>query len=104
MAETGAPSLSDDFSFEIRMLDPASIASPDSELLLKIGRLRFEVWKHENSICEEMFPDKIWLDSLDCNNAFHWVAISSKSGDIVAASRLTLHTSLDDDYRDVQLW
>lgn len=86
------------------MLDPASISSPDSELLLKIGRLRFEVWKHENSICEEMFPDKIWIDSLDCNNAFHWVAISSKSGEIVAASRLTLHTSLDDDYRDVQLW
>ena len=98
-----AAEVGDDIMFDVRMLDPASHETLDSDLLREIGQLRFNVWKHENSINEELFPDKCWVDSLDCK-AYHWVATDRKSGAIIASSRLTLHSSLDDDYRDVQLW
>ena len=80
-----------------------TITSSCTGILLEIGRLRFNVWKNENSIKDDLFPDKVWVDDLDYT-AHHWIARSSRSGAIIGASRLTLHHSLDDDYRDVQLW
>jgi predicted GNAT family N-acyltransferase len=37
------------------------------------------------------------------DTARHWI-VRNSDGDLVAAARLTWHVSLDDDYRDVQLW
>jgi predicted GNAT family N-acyltransferase len=60
------------------------------------------VWEEENAIDPELFPNRCWVDSLD-EEARHWV-VEDETGAWVAAARMTLHTTLDDDSRDVQVW
>lgn len=51
------------------------------------------------------FPDKKWLDSGDyLPTTKHWIVLSLDTKQVIAAARLTWHVTLDDDYRDVQLW
>ncbi len=78
------------------------IAHTDSVSLEAIGKLRYEVWKSEGSIEENMFPSGVWIDDMDsAPTARHWLA---KAGDmVVACARLTVHGE-SDDYRDVKLW
>ena len=69
---------------------------------LAIGRLRYDVWEAEGSIDKDIFPDRLFVDELD-KSARHFT-IHAPDGTIVAAARLTWHESLDDSYRDMQLW
>ncbi len=79
------------------------IRPDDANSMKRIGELRFRVWEEENSINSDLFPDKCWLDSLDSAGR-HWVLEDAQSGAWMAAARMTLHTTLEDGYRDVQLW
>ena len=85
----------------------------EDSILNKIGKLRYLVWEEEGAINAEAFPSKLFLDDLDRQTEFvrHWVVELNRTsdeygneGDLVAAARLTMHLSLDDDYRDVALW
>ncbi len=67
------------------------------------AQLRYRVWEEEGAINAAAFPDKSWLDR-DDDTARHWVVRRLDTGEVVAAARLTLHASLDDDSRDVALW
>lgn len=77
----------------------------NSPVMTSIGKMRFEVWKDERSIAEELFPEGTWLEPMDYGeNARHWVACK-ESGEFVASARLTKHVSVEeDDYRDIRLW
>jgi predicted GNAT family N-acyltransferase len=77
------------------------VSHEDAELMDEIGRLRYEVWQQEQSINPELFPDRCWIDSLDPVGR-HWVVLDGDR--VVAAARLTMHTNIDDDYRDMKLW
>lgn len=81
------------------------IRPDDAKSLQRIGHLRYQVWEEENSINAALFPGRCWLDPLDLTHtARHWVLEDAQSGEWVAAARLTWHATLEDDYRDVQLW
>ena len=74
----------------------------DETMRIIIGRLRFEIWENEGSLDASQFgEEKLFVDDLDAT-ARHWVVYHK--GCVVAAARLTWHTSLNDDYRDVKLW
>ena len=68
-----------------------------------IGKLRYEVWSDEGHIDSSLFPTRCWLDELDFSSR-HWVVRDDGGRDIVAAGRCSLHSSLDDESRDVALW
>ena len=86
----------------VEISDPEEILSTDIDALNLIGKLRYKVWEEEGSINAEAFPNRSWVDELDkCGK--HWV-VKDSSGEFIAAARLTVHETLDDDYRDVQLW
>lgn len=86
-------------------LSPLSSNSSNNDrnrlLLEEIGKLRFKVWKDEGSINLNQFPNEIWIDNLD-EFAIHYLI--KVNNQLVASARLTLHTSFDDNSRDVQLW
>jgi predicted GNAT family N-acyltransferase len=82
----------------LREIDPK-----DTRSLQRIGELRYRVWEEENAINPELFPNRCWVDSLD-QEARHWVLEDRVTGAWMAAARMTLHTTLDDDSRDVQVW
>lgn len=58
-----------------------------------IGSLRYEVWSQESETFGRIFPLGIWLEPSDID-AKHFVVICD--GKIVAAARVTLHTTLSD--------
>ena len=75
------------------------------DVIEEIGRLRYDVWKGDGLLDLSLFPDGTWVDDMDFGiRARHWVIREAKTGELVAAARLTRHESLDDDYRDVKLW
>ena len=43
------------------------------------------------------------VDELD-NVGRHWIIKDAVTGELMATARLTLHSTLNDSYRDVQLW
>ena len=77
-----------------------------------IGRLRCDVWAAEESLDRAQFPQGMWWDELDeASTTRHWIIFGTQESDgdtkcpvLAAAARLTLHSSLDEGYRDVQLW
>ena len=75
----------------------------DARGMQRIGELRYKVWEEENSINTELFPNRCWIDPMD-TEARHWVVEIEDTGEVVATARLTLHTSLEDSSRDVQIW
>lgn len=77
----------------------------DKAVLEEIGKLRYECWLGEGVIDAALFPDKLWVDDMDYGpSARHWVVRELTTNAVVGAARLTWHSSLDDDYRDVKLW
>lgn len=82
----------------LREVDPA-----DASAMRRIGELRYAVWEGENSINPDLFPDRCWVDALD-HEGRHWVLQDAATGEWMATARMTLHRTLEDDYRDVQLW
>lgn len=85
-----------------------SFVSPIKEInatnhddLDRIGSLRYIVWK-EYGINDAEFPNKIWVDDLDLVGR-HWI-IENDQNEVIAAARLTFHDSMEDSYRDMQLW
>jgi len=58
-----------------------------------IGRLRVQAWRNERGIDSLFFARPSWIEELD-SHAMHWV-ITDKE-EVVAAARLSLHTSLSD--------
>ena len=86
----------------ISITEPEEILSSDVNALNLIGKLRYKVWEEEGSINAEAFPNMCWVDELD-KGGRHWV-VKDSNGEYIAAARLTVHETLDDDYRDVQLW
>ena len=79
---------------EIHKLKIEIIENIDSELLEKIGRLRFKVYQQDNFIRTDLMPSGIWLDN-DDYSGIHAV-IKDKEGAVVAAVRLSLHSNLKD--------
>jgi hypothetical protein len=58
-----------------------------------IGRLRVQAWRNERGIDPIFFARPSWVEELD-HHAQHWVI--TNEGVVVAAARLSLHTSLAD--------
>lgn len=77
------------------------VRSSDSNELQRIGALRYTVWQ-EYGINDKEFPDKVWVDDLD-HVGRHWI-IENDQKEVIAAARLTFHESMEDSYRDMQLW
>jgi predicted GNAT family N-acyltransferase len=76
----------------------------DGDILHRIGQLRYRVWgEEEGSLDVRQFPDRAWVDDSDCA-ARHWVAEDRATGELVGAARLTLHSSPEDQYRDMEIW
>jgi predicted GNAT family N-acyltransferase len=87
----------------VEIVGPEEVHGKDA--IDEIGRLRYEVWKGDGLLDLSLFPDGTWVDDMDFGiRARHWVIRQAKTGELVAAARLTRHESLDDDYRDVKLW
>jgi len=81
------------------------VSSIESSVLNDIGKLRYECWLGEGAIDVSMFPEGVWLDDMDYGPLVrHWIVKELATNTIVGAARLTWHSSLDDDYRDVKLW
>lgn len=59
----------------------------------EIGKFRIKGWKNEKGINPAFFSQEAWLEELD-ERSYHWVV--TKGPHIVAAARLSIHTSLDD--------
>lgn len=84
---------------------PMEVNASDKAIMEEIGKLRYECWLGEGVIDAALFPDGLWVDDMDYGPfARHWVVRELDTGAIVGAARLTWHSSLDDDYRDVKLW
>jgi predicted GNAT family N-acyltransferase len=77
------------------------IAFESNEMVL-IGHLRFQVWLEEGSLDENAFPDKSWIDPSD-SIARHFIAVR-RDGVIAGAARLVTHSSAATNDRDVDLW
>ncbi|NML64389.1 GNAT family N-acetyltransferase [Hymenobacter sp. RP-2-7] len=58
-----------------------------------IGRLRVRSWRNERGIDPLFFARPSWVEELD-HHALHWVI--TDEDEVVAAARLSLHTSLAD--------
>jgi len=58
-----------------------------------IGRLRVQAWRNERDIDPVFFARPSWVEELD-SHAMHWVIMDKE--EVVAAARLSLHTSLAD--------
>lgn len=63
------------------------------ERMLDIGKFRIHGWKNEEGISQSFFSREYWIDTLD-QRSYHWIISSNDT--IIAAARLSLHTSLDD--------
>lgn len=59
----------------------------------EIGRLRIQAWRDEPGINTTFFSRNAWIESID-HLAYHWVVM--KNNLVVAAARMSIHTSLDD--------
>lgn len=70
------------------------IPSTDEVRLKAVGGLRLEVWRAETRVEETLFPNGIWLDSLDAV-ARHWVAHDHEER-LIGAARMTLHPTLEE--------
>lgn len=75
----------------------------DARSMQRVGQLRFQVWEAESAINAELFPGRCWLDPLDTVGR-HWVLEDALTGAWIATARLTLHPTLEDENRDLQLW
>jgi GNAT superfamily N-acetyltransferase len=58
-----------------------------------IGRLRVQAWRNEQGIDHVFFARSSWVEELD-SHSMHWVITDGE--EVVAAARLSLHTSLAD--------
>lgn len=83
-------------------LQPEEVSFADTETMTEIGRIRYTVWREDNSINEELFPSQSWLDELDSVSR-HWI-VRDVNGKVIAAARMSLHGELDSSSRDTALW
>lgn len=79
---------------------PIEVSASDQIRLGEIGRFRLEVWRQETAVNEALFPKGEWIEALD-TVARHWIFVDDLG--LVAAARLTIHQTLNDN-PDGYLW
>jgi ribosomal protein S18 acetylase RimI-like enzyme len=50
------------------------VIEPSQKIMERIGKFRIDVWKEETEVNHALFPDGIWIESIDYE-ARHWIAI-----------------------------
>jgi len=74
----------------------------DTEVMERVGKLRYEVWKDEGLLDLSQFSSESWGDEFDCFGQ-HWIA-ETVDGQIVGAARMHFFRELDESSRDVAVW
>ena len=78
------------------------ISNQDEEMLLKIGKFRFQLWNEETKVNHDMFPTGIWLEKID-QTCRHWIVVNEETQELIGVARLSLHETLEDN-PDGYLW